>query len=916
MILLLVTALILSATATVFDQSQISKSTHLPPGTAASSHIKSRSPQLPFAQPVNPYNLYRNEPAPMGISDYGIGPGGSPYSYSTTSFLGSINIKNLYTYNASLNSSATELTFQLNINFVFYVGSTEYVYWVQNVADFNTSSTPSIGFIDNVWNETGTGSSVYNSTLSGNGTVGNSSGTLFYYAFANQSLPGNDIYVSYPTNVLMAINSTTTAGGIPELLFLYNDGHGWQTYDNVLFDFAANVTKNDGFVVDGYAYEPDGYSFYDAELILGGPGDGTQTSDIGSNVSLQLEYYNGHNYQMVTNAYNFGSDTAEGISNVTSTAKYYNSNGSLFASVQNGSGQLTQIYNRDQIGILNITAGVNSGYTTVNGTRIDFTGGGANFTLAPGTYLIRVYGSNGTLVFQRNETIPAGGYRTLSPSTYYNVTFVSSGLPSSAVWYLNLSNGESFHSSSTNISIELTNGSYAYNATSGDSYYSHGSFSVSGAKTTIDVVFKAIPLKQYEIVFQETGLTVGNSWTVTLTGTQKSSSSSSIVFNVTNGTYSFTVGTVGGFTSTPSSGDANVSGSNVTVNVVFTPVVTVSKYSVVFVETGLINGVWYVNLTDGQSAYSSSTTIYFLLPNGAYNYSVSTGNQLFGPNPANGTFTVSGSSVRVSIAFTELPLDLVFNETGLPSGTLWSVTVNGTTESSTSSSITFIATPGTYVYLIRPPSGYAASTLSGTVRVVNSSTSIQVAFSQVEYNLTFLVSGLPAGTLWTITLNGSTLTTSLSSVTFSVTDGNYAFSIGGITGYTVQPSNGTIKVNGASVTETIAFSKEVTDGYFTGSVSPANVTIYVNGQSYSESNGQFNISLSPGSYQVKIEAPGYSTYITNITVSSSAVTLLQVHSITKSTTPTSLPFADELIFAIVAILVVSFAAIILRRRRV
>ena len=838
-ILLLVTALIMSATATVFDQIQISKSTHFLPGAAASSHIKSRSPQLPTAQQVNPYNLYRSEPAPMGISDYGIGPGGSPYSYSTTSFLGNINIKNLNTYNASLNSSATVLTFQLNINFVFYVGSTKYVYWVQNVADFNTSSTPSIGFIDNIWNETGTSSSVYNSTLRGNGTVGNSSGTLFYYAFANQSLPGNDIYVSYPTNVLMAINSTTTARGIPELLFLYNDGHGWQTYDNVLFDFATGVTKNDGFVVDGYRYEPDGYSFYDAELILGGPGDGTQTSDIGSKVSLQLEYYNGHNYQMVTNAYNFGSDTAEGISNVNSTAKYYNSNGSLFASVLNGSGRLTQIYNRDKIGILNITTGVNSGYTTVNGTRIDFTGGEANFTLAPGTYLVRVYGSNGTLVFQRNETISAGGYRTLSPSTSYNVTFVRSGLPSGAVWYLNLSNGESFHSPSASISTELTNGSYAYNATSGDSYYSHGSFSVSGANTTIDVVFKAVPPKQYEIVFQETGLTVGKSWTVTLNGTQKSSSSASIVFNVTNGSYSFTVGTVSGFTSLPSSGDANISGGNFSVYVVFTPAVIISKYSVVFVETGLINGVWYVNLTDGRSANSSSTTIDFLLPNGTYNYSVSTGNQLFGSNPANGTFTVSGSSVRASITFTEVQLDLVFNETGLPFGTRWSVTVNGTTESSTSSSITFIATPGTYVYLIRPPSGYAASPLSGTVRVANSSTSIQVAFS-----------------------------------------------------------------------------KEVTDGYFTGSVSPANVTIYINGQSYSESNGRFNISLPPGSYQVKIEAPGYPTYTTNITISSSAVTQLQVHSITKSTTPTSLPFADELIFAIVAILIVSFAAIILRRRRV
>ena len=266
---------------------------------------------------------------------------------------------------------------------------------------------------------------------------------------------------------------------------------------------------------------------------------------------------------------------------------------------------------------------------------------------------------------------------------------------------------------------------------------------------------------------------------------------------------------------------------------------TPKRYNVTFAESGLVPGTKWTVTLNGNNSSSNSNQIVFTELNGTYNYSTSTGNKLFGPNPANGTFTVNGSSVRVTITFTEVQLDLVFNETGLPSGTRWSVTVNGTTESSTSSSITFIATPGTYVYLIRPPSGYAASPLSGTVRVANSSTSIQVAFS-----------------------------------------------------------------------------KEVTDGYFTGSVSPANATIYINGQSYSESNGRFNISLPPGSYQVKIEAPGYPTYTTNITISSSAVTLLQLHSITKSTTPTSLPFANELIFAIVAILIVSCAVIILRRRRV
>ena len=39
---------------------------------------------------VNPNQYYTHEPAPMGIADFGIGPGGLPYYYNTTSFLGTV----------------------------------------------------------------------------------------------------------------------------------------------------------------------------------------------------------------------------------------------------------------------------------------------------------------------------------------------------------------------------------------------------------------------------------------------------------------------------------------------------------------------------------------------------------------------------------------------------------------------------------------------------------------------------------------------------------------------------------------------------------------------------------------------------------------------------------------------------------
>ena len=878
--------------------------------------VPSRGPGISkTGQAVNVNNLYSSEPAPMGIADYGIGPGGSPYDYSTTSFLGRVDIKNLQTYNASLNGTATELTFQLNINYVFYVGSKKYVYWAQNVADFNTSASQSIGFIDNIWNETKGDSSVYNSTLNGNGTVSNSSGTFFYYSFANQSLPGNDIYVTYPLSIEMEINSTTNSKGLPELVFMYNDGHGWQTYDNVIFRFATNVSRIDGFVVDGFQYEPDGYSFYDAELILGGPGDGTQTYDVSSSVSLQLEYFNGHNYQTVTNAYNFGSNTAEGISNVTSTASYYESNGSLFASVVNGPGHLAQIYNRSQIGILNISANGTSGYVLVNSTRYSYVGGSANFTLAPGKYDIKVYSSKNVLMVQRNETIGAGGYYYLSTTRTYKATFISSGIPSGSTWYLNLSNGESFRATSQNYSAYIANGSYTFTASSGGIYQASGSFNVSGSNVTVNVVFIYVPVRTYEVTFQESGLIAGEEWNITLDGSKRSSTNSSIVFVEKNGTYNFTVGSVSGYVSSPSSGEINVSGSNTNERIVFSPEIVVSKYSVTFAESGLVAGLWYVNLTGGLVSYSSNNTIKFMLPNGTYNYSVGSGNPFYVPYPAKGSFSVVGHSLRINVTFSELTLTLEFNETGLPPGSLWSVTVNGTTGYSTSSNVTFLVTPGTYDYQIIPPSGYTSSKLSGTVKAVNSSTVVAVEFTQYEFKVTFNVSGIPSGTPWTITFDGASFTTSYDSVSFTVTDGSYLFSIENVTGYSVQPETGTLIVNGSSLNESIVFSKVVTNGYLTGSVSPADATVIVNGQYFPESNGQFNISLPPGVYEVKVEASGYTTYIANITISPGTATPLQISTLAKSPGSSSSSLLEKIIIAIIVIIIISLVAYATGRRR-
>jgi thermopsin len=58
-----------------------------------------------------------------------------------------------------------------------------------------------------------------------------------------------------------------------------------------------------------------------------------------------------------------------------------------------------------------------------------------------------------------------------------------------------------------------------------------------------------------------------------------------------------------------------------------------------------------------------------------------------------------------------------FHEAGLPSGTAWSVTLNGYTQSTTGTSITFWEINGAYPYSVGPVSGFTAHPASGTETV-------------------------------------------------------------------------------------------------------------------------------------------------------------------------------------------------------
>ena len=126
------------------------------------------------------------------------------------------------------------------------------------------------------------------------------------------------------------------------------------------------------------------------------------------------------------------------------------------------------------------------------------------------------------------------------------------------------------------------------------------------------------------------------------------------------------------------------------------------KYTVTVTETGLPTGTtWYVNITNGASYSSKTTTISFRAINGTYDYTVASMNKDYAPVTSSSTFTVNGKPVSVSVTFKAVTYTVTVTETGLPTGTTWYVNITGHDSGAiTGTSYSFSLTNGTYSYTI------------------------------------------------------------------------------------------------------------------------------------------------------------------------------------------------------------------------
>jgi Thermopsin len=559
---------------------------------------------------VNPDRSYSKEPAPMGLSDFGVNASLVPYAYNTTEFVGTVDIQRLAASVREGGSVASNICIKLDavVRFVNQTSGQNLTYWVIDSLDFNASDDEFYGIGNTIWNFSSSSATVGPRAITGNGTV--TGGAYQYFPVCSATLGGYCTTITLPQTLQSRLVALTD-DGVAEVGFDYSLGNGWIRYDTARFPQARGLDYQ-GFYVSGYAYSPGG-AYDNVEWVYAGLAPGNPQTDRGSEMNFTLQYWNGHNLQSVPSAWNHGGDIGESVSNVTVSGDGL-SGGLPGSHLVNGNGDLGIAYDTSQVGSLLVTCPVDRGTLEVNGTVVAFVGGMANLTLAPGPYDITLENSTSP---PQEVTVLAGSTSSLLFRNGFMLVFESSGLPVSTTWGLTVGTSHN-ESDGSSVSFYLPNGSYSI-------HYDHvpGYVPGLGSPETImvlgpepgPILLAWVPF-DFAVPVTESGLPSGTLWWIQANGALVSGTGSSLLLQVPNGSTDFTAGSAYEFVAMPSAGVLNVTGglwSMVLVSFSYrltfvvgtvvpaTATVTVSG-SPAAVRDGAFNvsvipGVYYVNAT-------------------------------------------------------------------------------------------------------------------------------------------------------------------------------------------------------------------------------------------------------------------------------------------------------------------------------
>jgi hypothetical protein len=463
----------------------------------------------------------------------------------------------------------------------------------------------------------------------------------------------------------------------------------------------------------------------------------------------------------------------------------------------------------------------------------------------------------------------------------YTVAFYEDTLPLGVYWAITL-NTSTAYSYGYYVNFTVPNGTYDFSVGAVAGYSASpasGSVTVSGATVVKTVVYTPATPGIYTVWFNESGLPVGTNWSVTLGTTTHYSTATPISFLEANGTYSYSIGIVAGYSPNSSSGSIHVAGSDLVESLTFSPVL----YDVTFNETGLPASLtWGVTLGGTHKTLTTdgaTDSLVFSERNGTHAYSVDvvpgwTQSSL----PATGSVVVDGAAVyEATLTYVAATYNVTFSESGITSADPWSATLIGfgTQNGTAPSSIVFNGVPnGTYDFSVGA-AGYAATPPSGQVTVAGTNVTQSISFGPYTpaptYNVTFNETGLPAGAVFSIFV-GITVTSlfeeagAAPTLVASLPNGTYGWSAhSNNSSYTSPSLAGTFTVAGAPLTETVAFTAVVPTAQnysvtFTEDGLPTGYAwnVSVNGTVHNATGTSVSLDLPNGTYTYAALAVGYS----------------------------------------------------------
>ncbi len=175
----------------------------------------------------------------------------------------------------------------------------------------------------------------------------------------------------------------------------------------------------------------------------------------------------------------------------------------------------------------------------------------------------------------------------------------------------------------------------------------------------------------------------------------------------------------------------------------------------------------------------------------------------------------SGAVSALSLGALPAAYPIVLSETGLPPGTLWAGTINGSLDRAEAPELLFLEPNGSYSFAVEAGPGYEADPTFGTLVVDGQGVGRPVAFhgpGPGHYLLTFREEGLPSGANWSVTFAGVRAAGTNATITMFSENGTFPYVVDGPAGYVPTPNSGAVVVDGATVNLTIRWAPAIGPG--------------------------------------------------------------------------------------------------------